>query len=215
MERAQARRLQPHFIGAFFREAFTLLGGRIAEREKGRFEILACPVVLKERDRLIGRGDPVLDRYARVTFEKTLIVGQPQAELVAPGPSAARRRRRCRPRTVPAAARPGQRAGRRGRRGHRAAPACLPRTRDPRRPRGEVGRAARDLAAAAVHPPEGGRLGRRRRPGALSRLPADHAGREARWSPMRSPRPGFRARSRSARSATPSPSLVPAASWPR
>ena len=39
MERAQARRLQPHFIGAFFREAFTMLGGRIAEREKGRFEI--------------------------------------------------------------------------------------------------------------------------------------------------------------------------------
>lgn len=85
MERAQARRLQPHFIGSFFREAFTVLGGRIAEREKGRFEILRVPSVLKERDRLIGRGDPVLDRYARVTFEKTLIVGQPQAELLAPG----------------------------------------------------------------------------------------------------------------------------------
>ncbi len=28
MERAQARRLQPHFISAFFREAFSLLGGR-------------------------------------------------------------------------------------------------------------------------------------------------------------------------------------------
>ena len=38
MERAQARRLQPHFISAFFREAFSLLGGRIAERETGRFE---------------------------------------------------------------------------------------------------------------------------------------------------------------------------------
>lgn len=85
MERAQARRLQPHFIGSFFREAFTLLGGRIAEREKGRFEITRVPSVLKERDRLIGRGDPVLDRYARVTFEKTLVVGQPQAELLAPG----------------------------------------------------------------------------------------------------------------------------------
>jgi hypothetical protein len=34
---------------------------------------------------LIGRGDPVLDRYARVTFEKKLINGQPQAELLAPG----------------------------------------------------------------------------------------------------------------------------------
>ncbi|MET3842048.1 DUF3883 domain-containing protein [Bradyrhizobium sp. OAE829] len=85
MERAQARRLQPHFVGAFFREAFTLLGGRIAEREKGRFEILRVPSILKERDRLIGRSDPVLDRYARITFEKALIVGKPQAELVAPG----------------------------------------------------------------------------------------------------------------------------------
>lgn len=85
MERAQARRLQPYFIGAFFRDAFALLGGRIAEREKGRFEIARVPGVLKERDRQIGRGDPVLDRYARVTFEKALIAGQPQAELVAPG----------------------------------------------------------------------------------------------------------------------------------
>ena len=85
MERAQARRLQPHFIGAFFREAFTMLGGRIAERESGRFEITRVPGVLKDRDRLIGRGDPVLDRYARVTFEKKLVVGQPQAELLAPG----------------------------------------------------------------------------------------------------------------------------------
>lgn len=85
MERAAARRLQPHFIGAFFREAFTMLGGRIADREKGRFEILRVPSILKDRDRLIGRSDPVLDRYARITFDKSMILGQPQAELVAPG----------------------------------------------------------------------------------------------------------------------------------
>lgn len=85
MERAQARRLQPHFIGAFFREAFQTLGGRMVEREKGRFEILRVPPTLKNRDRLIGRGDPVLDRYARVTFDKALAPGKPQAELLAPG----------------------------------------------------------------------------------------------------------------------------------
>jgi superfamily II DNA or RNA helicase len=85
MERAQARRLQPHFISAFFREAFTTLGGRIAERERGRYEILRTPSVLKHRDRLIGRGDPVLDRYARITFDKSLVFGQPQAELVSAG----------------------------------------------------------------------------------------------------------------------------------
>ncbi len=85
MERAQARRLQPHFISSFFREAFTMMGGRISERESGRFEITRVPGIFKERDRLIGRRDPVLDRYARVTFEKTLVNGHPQAELVAPG----------------------------------------------------------------------------------------------------------------------------------
>ncbi|TPJ27153.1 helicase-related protein [Mesorhizobium sp. B2-8-3] len=85
MERAAARRLQPHFIGSFFREAFANLGGRMSEREKGRYEILRVPPILKERDRLIGRADPILDRYARVTFEKSLIAGQPQAELLAPG----------------------------------------------------------------------------------------------------------------------------------
>ena len=85
MERAQARRLQPHFIGAFFRESFMMLGGRIVEREKGRFEILRVPPILKERDRLIGRSDPILDRYARIVFDKSLIAGHPQAEMVSPG----------------------------------------------------------------------------------------------------------------------------------
>jgi len=85
MERAEARRLQPHFIGAFFREAFAALGGRLAERERGRFEVLRVPGNLKHRDRLVGRGDPVLDRYARIVFDKALVVGKPQAELVAPG----------------------------------------------------------------------------------------------------------------------------------
>jgi superfamily II DNA or RNA helicase len=85
MERAQARRLQPHFIGAFFREAFVSLGGRITKREKGRYEIMRVPSILKERDRLIGRTDPVLDRYSRITFDKAFINGTPQAELMAPG----------------------------------------------------------------------------------------------------------------------------------
>lgn len=85
MERAQARRLQPHFIGSFFREAFDKLGGRLSLREAGRYEISRVPSSLKERDRLIGRTDPVLDRYARVTFDKQGIPGTPQAELIAPG----------------------------------------------------------------------------------------------------------------------------------
>ena len=85
MERAQARRLQPHFIGAFFREAFTTARRAHRRARERPLRNHSRAGVLKERDRLIGRGDPVLDRYARITFEKTLIAGQPQAELVAPG----------------------------------------------------------------------------------------------------------------------------------
>jgi superfamily II DNA/RNA helicase len=87
MERAEAHRLQPHFIQGFFLEAFRLLGGTIRERESRRFEITHVPATVRNRDRLIGRGDPMLPRYERVTFEKDLITvaGKPLAEFVCPG----------------------------------------------------------------------------------------------------------------------------------
>jgi superfamily II DNA or RNA helicase len=87
MERAEARRLQPHFIQSFFLEAFRLLGGTIREREPRRFEITHVPAAARNRDRLIGRGDPMLPRYERVTFEKDLITlaGKPLAEFICPG----------------------------------------------------------------------------------------------------------------------------------
>jgi superfamily II DNA or RNA helicase len=87
MERAEARRLQPHFIQTFFLEAFRLLGATIREREPKRFEITHVPAAIRNRDRLIGRGDPMLPRCERVTFEKDLITvaGKPLAEFVCPG----------------------------------------------------------------------------------------------------------------------------------
>lgn len=87
MERADARRLQPHFIAAFFIEAFTLLGGAIHERETKRYEIKHVPAAISSRDREIGRGDAVLPRYERITFEKNLISvpGKPFAAFVCPG----------------------------------------------------------------------------------------------------------------------------------
>jgi len=87
MERAEARKLQPHFIRAFFMEAFTLLGGAVREREPGRFEITHVPAELRRRDRQIGLGVPILRRYERITFEKQLIAveGRPLAEYVTPG----------------------------------------------------------------------------------------------------------------------------------
>ena len=87
MERAEARKLQPHFIRSFFLEAFSLLGGSVREREAGRFEITHVPAELRRRDRQIGLGAPLLRRYERVTFEKHLIAveGRPLAEYVTPG----------------------------------------------------------------------------------------------------------------------------------
>ncbi|MGB3551328.1 MAG: helicase-related protein [Candidatus Binatus sp.] len=87
MERAEARRLQPHFIASFFIEAFGLLGGSIREREPRRYEITHVPALIRNRDRLIGAGTPLLPRYERVTFEKDLISipGKPLAEFICPG----------------------------------------------------------------------------------------------------------------------------------
>lgn len=87
MERAEARRLQPHFISAFFLDAFRHLGGKIYQRENKRFEITFVPLAVRNRDRLIGRGEAVLDKYERVTFEKDLInvPGKPMAAFVCPG----------------------------------------------------------------------------------------------------------------------------------
>ncbi|HOU53595.1 MAG TPA: helicase-related protein [Myxococcota bacterium] len=87
LERAEARRLQPHFIESFFLEAFRRLGGTVREREPKRYEITHVPAVIRQCHRGRGTGEPVLDRYERITFEKALIAppGQPVAALVCPG----------------------------------------------------------------------------------------------------------------------------------
>ena len=87
MERADARRLQPHYIESFFHEAFKRLGGIAKQRETRRFEITHVPAPVRNRDRLIGIGEPVLPRYERVVFEKSLIApqGEPLAAFVCPG----------------------------------------------------------------------------------------------------------------------------------
>jgi superfamily II DNA or RNA helicase/uncharacterized OB-fold protein len=87
MERAEARKLQPHFVRAFFLQAFSLLGGTVREREPGRFEITHVPAELRRRDRQTGLGAPLLRRYERVTFDKELVAleGRPLAEFVSPG----------------------------------------------------------------------------------------------------------------------------------
>mgnify|MGYP001208125371 CR=1 FL=1 len=87
MERAEARRLQPHYIESFFLEAFKLLGGAVRQREPRRYEITHVSASVRNRDRLIGIGEPVLPRYERIVFEKSLIAphGYPLAAFVCPG----------------------------------------------------------------------------------------------------------------------------------
>ena len=87
MERAEARRLQPHYVESFFLEAFQCLGGTIKQREPRRYEITHVPSIIRNRDRLIGTGEPVLPRYERIAFDKSQVApqGQPLAAFICPG----------------------------------------------------------------------------------------------------------------------------------
>jgi SNF2 family DNA or RNA helicase len=87
MDRAQARKLQPHYVGSFFEEAFKMFGGQLLKREPRRFEIRRVPAEIRLRDRIIGTRVPVLNAYERVTFHKgdVRLDGKPPAALVAPG----------------------------------------------------------------------------------------------------------------------------------
>ena len=87
MERAEARKLQPHFIGSFFIEAFQHLGGVIRQREPKRYQISNVPAIIRNRGRQIGTRAPILTRYERICFDKELISvpGKPLAAFICPG----------------------------------------------------------------------------------------------------------------------------------
>lgn len=86
-ERADARKLQPHFIQTFFLQAFKDLGGSIHEREPGRFEITNVPANIRRKGDALSRTVKIQTKYERITFEKDLInvQGKPTAEFVCPG----------------------------------------------------------------------------------------------------------------------------------
>lgn len=87
MERIEAHKLQPHFIEAFFVEAFRSVGGQIRPRESGRYEVTSVPFAVRNRDMQTGFGEPILQRYERVCFDKSgcNLSGLPPAELICPG----------------------------------------------------------------------------------------------------------------------------------
>ena len=49
MERAEARRLQPHYVESFFLAAFRKLGGTVREREPRRYEVSHVPAAVRTR----------------------------------------------------------------------------------------------------------------------------------------------------------------------
>lgn len=71
--RTNIYRLQPHFIGSFFIEAFRHLGGSIHERERGRYEITFVPNILRSASSGLAE---------RICFDKEFSA---TAELIAPG----------------------------------------------------------------------------------------------------------------------------------
>ena len=88
MELAKARKLQPGFVEAFFKAALAHLGGRVARREQGRFQVNRVPATLRSPEREAQALGQVHTRYERIAFDKALVEGpegKPRAELVAPG----------------------------------------------------------------------------------------------------------------------------------
>ena len=75
MERAEARRLQPHYVESFFLQAFRHLGGSVHRREAGRYEITRTPGPIRRRAPRAGCVGPVLERYERICFEKSKSAG--------------------------------------------------------------------------------------------------------------------------------------------
>ena len=86
LERARARKLQPGFVRSFFLAALARLGGRAAEREAGRYQVVGVPAALRSWDSANRRGR-LLRNYERICFEHdhVSVPGRPVADLLAPG----------------------------------------------------------------------------------------------------------------------------------
>ena len=87
MERAEARRLQPHYVESFFKEAFGRLGGAAKQREPRRYEIARVPSTVRAATQRRRGREPALSRYERIVFEKEAVPppGKPVAAFVCPG----------------------------------------------------------------------------------------------------------------------------------
>ncbi len=74
MDKAEARKLQPCFVGSFFQRAYTAFKGEIRAREEGRYELPNVPPMLLETGRALSNGRRAISRkYDRICFDKKSI----------------------------------------------------------------------------------------------------------------------------------------------
>ena len=87
LERAEANRLQPHYVRDFFLQAFRSLGGQLRVREPARYELTKVPGRIRDRAREAAMRPGVLGAYERIAFEKEQVAvpGLALAEFICPG----------------------------------------------------------------------------------------------------------------------------------
>ena len=135
MERAEARRLQPHYIESFFLEAFQRLGGTVRAARAAPLRDHPRPGAgpqPRPPDRHRRAGAAAL-RAHRLREGAGRAQGQPLAAFVCPGHPLLDATHRPDARAPPRPAQARHGAGRRARSGHAAARALLPGARDPGR----------------------------------------------------------------------------------
>ena len=88
MDRAEARKLQPCFVRAFFQGGLATLGGEMRKRGNGRWSIPHVPAVIREKAKVLNSRRPVASTYDYVCFDKQAIrptASSPEAAFLHPG----------------------------------------------------------------------------------------------------------------------------------
>lgn len=84
IERANAARLQPHYIQNFFARALEDLGGHLASNRDGTWRIRRVPLALRVSS-ATGAQRPLSDRYDSLAFDKANVADPGRTDLVAVG----------------------------------------------------------------------------------------------------------------------------------
>ncbi|KUH59397.1 hypothetical protein AUL39_03515 [Tractidigestivibacter scatoligenes] len=84
IERANALRLQPHYIQSFFAWAVEDLGGHLASNRDGTWRIRKVPLALRVSS-ITGARRPLADSYSSLAFDKEDVADPGRTDLVAVG----------------------------------------------------------------------------------------------------------------------------------